>query len=514
MRAFRIRAGIAAACGALAGDVLWHVPLGAWLLLGAGSAATGAASRRGTRRWALAGALVALAFLAGARAGSDRAAIERSVAIGLADARADATVVGRVAGEPERKWGRVNVVVKAASVESAGRWYRCSDRLLIEIPAAEMPDGFEIGADVRATGTVVPPPGSSREYLLRKHSAARLLAESVEVLGPAPRYIGATTALRARLSRTALGGMSPEDAGLILGLVYGDTALMPRELERDFRRAGLSHLTAVSGANFAIVLAMIAFAIGSIRSLRERPWAVACTLGLCAGAFVLLTRWEPSVLRAGAMAMLAIVTRAVGGRLSLSELISCGVAIALLGDPMLAFSAGFQLSVAATLGIALMGLRLIELAVVRLRIPRILAAAAGVALSAEVWVAPVLAWRIGAVQPLAFPANVLAFPAAELATAWGLVALVAIPWSGPLAPLLYAITELLTGWIIWVARLFARAGWAELSVGGWPAWAKAGAFGLPILATWATRRASRSSDQAAVWRLGKVDRRAGTGDQQ
>ena len=67
-----------------------------------------------------------------------------------------------------------------------------------------------------------------------------------------------------------------------------------------FRASGLSHLTAVSGENVAFVLAA-----ASPLLRRLRPWwRWAATLGLI-GWFMTLTRFEPSVLRAGVMAMLA-----------------------------------------------------------------------------------------------------------------------------------------------------------------------------------------------------------------
>ena len=53
----------------------------------------------------------------------------------------------------------------------------------------------------------------------------------------------------------ALASLTPERAGLLVGMALGDTSLLPAELERDFRAAGLTHLMAVSGANLAVVLA-------------------------------------------------------------------------------------------------------------------------------------------------------------------------------------------------------------------------------------------------------------------
>ncbi len=59
----------------------------------------------------------------------------------------------------------------------------------------------------------------------------------------------AAGALREGLSDSARRVLDPGPAGLLPGLVVGDTRAMDPVLEEDFRRAGLAHLTAVSGAN-------------------------------------------------------------------------------------------------------------------------------------------------------------------------------------------------------------------------------------------------------------------------
>ena len=98
-------------------------------------------------------------------------------------------------------------------------------------------------------------------------------------------------------SNAASSSMPPADAALARGLVIGDDRDEPPAMIERFRRSGLSHLTAVSGENVAFVLA----AAGPLlRRLRPSSrWAA--TLALI-GWFVALTRFEPSVLRAGVMA--------------------------------------------------------------------------------------------------------------------------------------------------------------------------------------------------------------------
>src|SRR5206468_3695597 len=102
--------------------------------------------------------------------------------------------------------------------------------------------------------------------------------------------------------------------------------------------------------------------------------------------FGVLTRWEPSVLRAEAMAALALVGTTLGRPVSGLRLLALAVTAVLLVDPLLVRSVGFLLSVAACTGIALLARPIARV----VPGPRRLAAAVGVTVAAQLGVAPVL----------------------------------------------------------------------------------------------------------------------------
>ena len=87
------------------------------------------------------------------------------------------------------------------------------------------------------------------------------------------------------------------------GFVLGDQSGQSVEVVDDFRAAGLTHLLVVSGSNVAYLLVLLTPLRGRL-PLGAR-WLV--TVGVI-GSFALVTRFEPSVLRASAMAALAVST--------------------------------------------------------------------------------------------------------------------------------------------------------------------------------------------------------------
>jgi len=137
---------------------------------------------------------------------------------------------------------------------------------------------------------------------------------------------------------------------LARGLVIGDDRDQPPEMVERFRTSGLSHLMAVSGQNVAFVIA----AAGPV--LRRAPplsrWLLTVLL---IAWFVVITRAEPSVLRAGLMAALGATAFALGRRNEPVRMLALAVVALLLVDPLLAWSVGFWLSVGATGGVTVLG---------------------------------------------------------------------------------------------------------------------------------------------------------------
>jgi competence protein ComEC len=210
----------------------------------------------------------------------------------------------------------------------------------------------------------------------------------------------------------------------------------------------------VSGQNVAFVLALLGPARRRL-GLGGR-WLTATA---AIAAFALLTRFEPSVLRASFMAGLAVTATALGRPTSTVRLLALAVAALVLVDPLLVHSVGFQLSVAASAGIVLIGPRLAS----ALPGPSPLPEALAVTLAAQLGVAPVLLLVFGDLPVAAVPANLLATPVAGVVVAWGLGAgLAAGVVSEPLAATLHLPTSASIGWIELVARRAAAAPLGEL----------------------------------------------------
>lgn len=289
-------------------------------------------------------------------------------------------------------------------------------------------------------------------------------ASDVDAGGPVAR---ASNRVRAAIERAA-DQLPGDDGALFRGLVVGDDRDQPREMIDRFRASGLSHLTAVSGQNVSFLLA----AAGPMLR-RLRPWMRwAATLGLIVW-FVALTRYEPSIIRAGVMAGLSTTAFLLGRDRAPVRILAVAVTGLVLVDPLLVWSVGFWLSVGATLGVSAIGPWLAE-RIDRVDRTGIFALPIGVTIGAQIGVMIPAVLVFGRLPLVSIPANLLAVPVAGAVMLYGMPAGLVAGWIPPLAPVLMFPARLGTRWVDTVAALGARlepappaqfAGWALIGVG-------------------------------------------------
>ena len=311
--------------------------------------------------------------------------------------------------------------------------------------------------------------------------AGRIHSRRVIVLGPAGEPLfRAGNAVRDRVvAGLKVYGAVPA-AALVSGFLIGDVRMLPRLDGERLRQSGLSHFVAVSGSNVAVFLVLWWVVVGPL-AMGPRRRAVLGLAGLA--LFVVITRWEPSVVRASAMAALVLLGRAIGIALTPWSALGLAVGGVLLVAGELSADVGFQLSVAATIGVIL-GADLFKIARARW-----LAASLSVTVSAQLAVAPLLLVHFGAV-PLVSPlANLLAAPLVMISTVAGGLGVLA-----GFAPLVDIAIATATG-VLGIARLAAP----------WPQMGPTGLIALAIglgAAGWRRLRAPVAL-AAAIW-LGAV----------
>ncbi|MFJ2826747.1 ComEC/Rec2 family competence protein [Streptomyces sp. NPDC087263] len=293
--------------------------------------------------------------------------------------------------------------------------------------------------------------------------------------------------LRAGL-REATDGLDADARALLPGLVVGDTARVTPELDEAFKATDLTHLLAVSGGNFTILLALFIGPPGLAQRVERRGLAPRLGVPLRATAlfggaltlgFVIVCRPDPSVLRAAACGSIALLAIATGRRRSLIPALATAVLLLVLYDPWLSRSYGFVLSVLATGALLTLAPRW-SAALQRRRVPPRLAEALAAAGAAQAVCAPVVAVLSARVSLVAVPCNLLAEFAVAPATVLGFATLATASVAMPAAK---ALAWCASWPVQWIADI-ARTG-AALPGGGvdWPgSWTGALLLALVVVA--------------------------------
>ena len=324
------------------------------------------------------------------------------------------------------------------------------------------PSDVAAGSVVIATGWLLPLRADdtfdNARRALGAHGAFRI--DEIDEHAPPRGLHAVASGVREGLVR-ATTGMDRERAGLLSGLTTGDTTGMGGA-EEQLRRAGLSHLVAVSGSNVAIVVGATALMVSSL-ALPLR--VIVCALAL--GLFVLVVGPEPSVLRASVMGLVGLLALAAGRRAEPLHALGLALIVLLTLRPGLVSSVGLHLSVAATAGIVLFSGH-IRRALGWL--PGFVALGLAVTLAAQFAVAPVLVGTFGELSLVAPVANLLAIPAVAPATVFGLLAAIMGAVAPPLGWLCARIAEPCVMWVLTVGRTMGSWSWASVDVPKQSAW--------------------------------------------
>ena len=364
----------------------------------------------------------------------------------------DLTLVGRISSPPEQSsFGYM------ADLRVEHLWYEGREVLRgggVEVFAGDLSVG--VGDRVRVDGEIsLPRIGEDgfdyARYLSTKRISALVEATSVRQVGEERGWIGRVH----RRTDVALGyGLRPRESAVVRGMVLGDRSLMPEDLEEDFQRSGITHVLAISGQHVAILAAVIYFAF--------RLFAV--PVGIRAGVtmvliwlYILVAGAPPSAIRAGVVATFILAAQLLGRQVSALHFMTTMLAGVLAYNPLLVYSTGFQLSVAAVFGILLLTKPLKSL-VKRTLLrpfsgpPEQICNLISVSLAAQISTSPIVAATFDQVSVIGVLTNLIAVPLSGPILILGLLGSLA----GNVTPLLAYPLNACNGFLVMVLILVSQ----------------------------------------------------------
>lgn len=201
------------------------------------------------------------------------------------------------------------------------------------------------------------------------------------------------------------------ESALAIGMLLGDKAYFDQEVIRQFTSAGLTHILCVSGMNVALIIIVIDFLLKllSMGNYRLIIWrkiiAVIISFAIC-----FIVGLNPSVLRVAIMMSVILLTKYIGrGYDSINSLLVTAF-IFLCFDPLILFNWSFQFSFLAVFGIVMLGKYLAQIKSKLHWSLKPFASAAGMTISAQLFVMPLIISRFRYFPTYTLLANIIIVP--------------------------------------------------------------------------------------------------------
>jgi len=286
--------------------------------------------------------------------GSFYAAYGSSVGQSAKLAEKDATITATVCELPYQAYNRFYYVIEVndISLPDAPQAFkiRLSSQSALNVePYSQIKGKVHLFLPSGGTGF------SSRSYYASKGItmfAYLYEYENVKITPPTqkPLYYYALK-LRMALLKSVRDLLPPDEAGLVNGVVFGDTTSLSAQVNSDFRVIGISHILSVSGLHMATMAELLLLLLLFFR-VPKKPAAVIAGSGVV--CFMAITCFVPSVVRSGVMCLLYLFGMLFSRRPDSLNSLSVAVLFICLVNPYAAADVGLLLSFFATLGLILL----------------------------------------------------------------------------------------------------------------------------------------------------------------
>lgn len=333
--------------------------------------------------------------------------------------------------------------------------YKIGDTLSV-VGALQLPDNFAPGFDYvqylknKEIRTTISYPKISMTSLVKLSILQRLKISLY-------RHIFAVKdSFQSAVSRSLPAPYSAYINGVLLGTKQD----IPADLTDAFNKTSTTHILAISGYNITIIAeALLALLVFFMRR-RQAFWVSVAVIII----FTIMTGAGASVVRAAIMGLLLLFANGYGRLYDPKNSILLAAGVMVLLDPLaLRFDVGFQLSFLAVLGLMYVGPILEE----KFRkIPELIGLKETVlmSISAQIMVAPLLAYTFNTFSLVSIPANLLVLPLMPYTMLFGFLTGMAGLIAGPLGQAVGLIAWVLSAFQIHVIRWLGALPFSAVTV--------------------------------------------------
>lgn len=380
------------------------------------------------------------------------------------------TVNGAIFTEPEFKEGKTRFLLSVKSVNGEVLTKQKELKLQITIYKKDIIPNLKYGSVVTLSGEIKTPLGrrnfggfDTRKFLAsREVSGTMSLSEkvlSIEDGIEASLLKNMGYNIKSLILGTLNKCLPQKESSVIAGMLIGYTADMPEEMEENFRRSGLSHVMAVSGANIAFLLLPL---LGLLKKCGFNPrWYSAFAFPLML-FYVFATGMEASVVRAAIMAGVTLIGMILWRKTDIYCSMAVSAMIILFNNSFMLYDLGFILSFAATLSLVIFYKPIFN----RLptKIPKVIRDTLAGTIAAQLGVIPVIAYYFNTFSIISVLSNLLIVPLTGFITILGALLVIVGSILVPIGKALGFFTLIVVRIMLFGIEIMAKIPWAEIKI--------------------------------------------------
>ena len=143
--------------------------------------------------------------------------------------------------------------------------------------------------------------------------------------------------------------LSIKSSGFIKAIILGEKSDLEAEIKNNFKKSGVLHLLAVSGLHVGFLFIFISLLLKNILGIGRKPFFVITSLIII--FYIFLTGLSPSVIRAGLMVIILLLSEPLKRKLKIYDILATSGILSILIDSNQAFGVGFKLTFLAVFSI-------------------------------------------------------------------------------------------------------------------------------------------------------------------
>jgi len=388
------------------------------------------------------------------------------------------TIKGYATSEPQIKGEKASFILKVEGIKrgNSNDFEKVKGKMLLTTLKKEEESLLHYGNELICSGTLYQPKGvrnpggfDYRRYLAGKGVGATMFSYPYAIkAGEAVRGNFAVRLginLQKRIVNVIEKSLPQQQAGLLNGILIGYREGLSEEVQEAFSSAGLTHIMAVSGANISFILLPAAFLLKKLK-VRKRIANIALIFLIL--LFMLITGFEPSVLRASVMACILLIAGILYREPDVYAAIAVSCIILLSVSPCMLFDVGFQLSYGATVSIVMLYKNVkawfenICIKGKRISLPKWAKESLAATISAQLGVLPLTVLYFNKLSLISVFSNLMAVPMLELITILGMIMAVAGQFSLFISRLIGYINSVFLSGVLYITRLTSGIPYASV----------------------------------------------------